>query len=140
MLEIVLGLTLLLLMLPFLGAPFLSRKKGIEDLRQFEYERLADLSFLEIRDRLLEHTISWNELPKPGEEKGPFSLSPKTIAPSHTVERNYLLKCWKTGEKESKEGKITRLLEIELFLTPALKKKNTPYRFRCLVEKHLLSP
>src|SRR5690606_14857968 len=120
LLEILIAIALLALAAPFLGALLLFSKKSAENFQQIERQRGADLALIQIRSDLLAHPCSWEELPKPGEKKGPFSLPHFFLASGKKIERAYFLRCLKTREKESGR-EISRLLDVEIELSPLSK-------------------
>ena len=101
-----------------------------------ERERIAELSFLEAKEKLLNREISWERLPSLKETSHPFSLTRKEIEIpgliKKKIERSFTLQC--TGEKRGKKGEIYRLFVVKIHLTPPLKKEKTP-TYKLMVQK-----
>jgi len=98
---------------------YLSEMKLLEEI---EGERLADCTFLEIKEKLLKNEIPWKNLPV---HKGPritYPLSTSTIQvpgrPKKSIQRSFSLKCRR--EKEGLRGEIYRIFDVNIDFKPRL--------------------
>src|SRR3990167_10776291 len=145
LLEILMGLLLIeIAAIPLLKKPVEGYREEIRSLEEAEGERLAEWTFMEIKEKLFTHEIPWEGLPKPGEEKTFF-------IPNHLMEipgfapkelrREFLLRCDKHREKRGTDQGLYRLLKVRIQFDPYLKgkkKKNgqkIPYEYRVIVRK-----
>jgi hypothetical protein len=133
--EIMIAIALVALCaLPFSFSPLKALKKEFELIERLELERIADLSFAEIKERLLKNEISWDELAGSKKQKAPLPLPPFSFLIKGTgfrkVERQFKVSC--PHEKEGPAGAEYRHLLISLDLS--LNKK-APYTF----EYHLFA-
>lgn len=142
LLEILLACTLLTLCAaPLIRKPMELYKRELQVLKDVEKERLADLSFTEVKLQLLKHEIPWKQLPTKETKKSVLPLSPALLQiPCHEaalMERRAIFRHMK--EKLSTTGDIVRLLEIEIEFEPFHKphtKRTTPrYRYQVIVKK-----
>ena len=105
-------------------------------LDEIERERIAELSFLEAKVKLLNREIPWDRLPSKGETSHPFSLPSKELkilgSKKKKIERSFTLYC--TGEKEGKKGEIYRLFKVRIQLLPKIKNEKIP-TFKLMVQK-----
>ena len=114
-------------------------------LEEMEGERLAEWSFSEVKEKLLNHEIPWSKLPSCGEKTQAFQLPSMTIeipgALPKKIERSFSLRCHKNGEKEGLKGEIYRMLHIDIYFTPRLSQKKkkakgrSDYSYRLVVQK-----
>ncbi len=119
-------------------------------LEEMEGERLAEWSFSEIKEKLINHEIPWSKLPSCDEKTPPFSLPSMTIeipgCKPKKIERSFVLKCHKNGEKIGPQNEIYRMLYVEIRFNPKLSgethKKKKPkkgkghYSYRMIVQKN----
>ncbi len=114
--------------------------------KEIEGERLANLAFCEIKEKLLKNEIPWDKIPSPGQMSAPFLLPPIILnLPSHkpiTIERSFILRCKKKGEKTN-ANECYRLLNVEVFFNPKLSQKRISknkghYSYRVLVYRSQL--
>lgn len=113
-------------------------------LEEIEGERLAEWSFSEIKEKLLNNEIPWEKLPLKGEKTTSIPLPSMTIeipgAKPKKIERSFSLHCHKKGEKEGLKGEIYRMLDVKIEFTPRLSqnknlKEYGDYSFRLIVQR-----
>ena len=134
--EVMIALVLLMLCaIPLLTKPIELYRSEMRLLEEGEGERLADWTFSEIKERLLNQQIPWEKLPKQGETTKPFPLKSALIyVPSRApkqIERTFTL--YGKGEKEGKNGETYRMVYVKIHFTPELsrrKKKENIYTYR----------
>jgi hypothetical protein len=113
-------------------------------LKEIEGERVSLLTFSEIKEKLLKNEIPWSQIPLPGKKSKEIPLSSFLLdIPNQnpiSIERSFVLRCKKKGEKTTSEGDIYRHLQVEIFFHPKLsQKKRKPYlgdySYSLIVEK-----
>ena len=119
LLEILVAIFIVCLcLIPLIQNPIQSYRAEIDLLEEMEKERLADLTFVEIKEMLLKNAIPWEKLPLPDHKTGPFSLPPAQLhipgQPPKSLERSFTLHCWKPDEKVGPHGEVYRRLHIRL--------------------------
>lgn len=118
-------------------------RKEIQLLEEMEGERLAEWSFSEIKEQLLNREIPWEKLPSPTEKTASIALPEITIeipgCRPKKIERSFTLRCKKTGEKKGLKGEIYRMLYVDIQFEPRLsqRKGTTGYPYRLIVQKNL---
>ncbi len=129
MLEIMIAIALVALCaLPLAFSPLKALKKELELIERLEMERIADLSFVEIKERLLKNEIPWEELSTSKREKTSYKLSSLSFlikgSGKRNVERGFRILC--PHEKEGYSGIEYRhlLIKVELYL------KKKPHEFQ----------
>jgi hypothetical protein len=138
LLEVLIALSLLTICLvPLVKQPLKLYKKEIEHLEDLELERVADWTFMEVKEMFLKGEISWNRLPDHiwGETQA-FALSPTQIqipgCQPKTFKRSFTLIT--RGEKVGKNDEIYRQIYVKIFLN------KQRYEFRIPVEKKSIKP
>lgn len=136
LLEIMVALTLVsLCFAPLTGNSIKCFSKEIELLDNMEYERIAEVSFAEIKERLLKNEIPWKELSTSKKEKTVHSLPVYHFSlpgfRAREVERNFKIFC--LNEKEGQDGKIYRRLRVVLEI--ASQKKRNHYEYLLFAQK-----
>ena len=93
----------------------------IKTLHKMEYERIAELSFLEIKTKLYQNEIPWEKIPEKNTSPFKSSLSDISIdidgLPQKILKRSYSIHC-KKKDKEDQKGTKYRLIEIHLDFDP----------------------
>ena len=142
LLEILLACTLLTLCAaPLMTRPIELYRTAMNALREVEKQRLADLSFAEVKVDLLNNRIPWKKLPTKKSKAKVFSLPPAQLqipyCEPESIQRKVVLRC--TGEKSGLKGEIIRMIEIEILFEPFLhdpKKPHPPkYTYKTIVSK-----
>ncbi len=114
-------------LVPLIERPIRSYISEWKLIKEIEGERLANIAFSEIKEKLLKNEIPWAKIPGPGQMTKPFLLPPVTLTLGHnkpiSIERSFVLKCKKKGEKTNQENECYRLLNIEIFFHPRLSQK-----------------
>jgi|GEM_PF-2272727 len=116
---------------PLMRWPIKHYQAQISRLEDFEYQRIADWTFSEIKEMLLKEGIKWEKLPAKGKHLSQPLSDAKLLIPhltSRSIQRSYNLVC--KGEKQGIHGEIFRLYRVEVFVGA----KNS-YRYRLLVQK-----
>lgn len=140
LLEILLALSIVsLCAIPIVRQPILFFRSQIHSLRNMEYERIADLSFLEIKSQLYRNEIIWDKIPKTKKNSllqplPPYILEIAGLA-SQEIERNYYL--WWNVEKKGPNNTLYRLIHISIQIAPPQQKKRMKqFSYRVLVQKN----
>ncbi len=138
LLEILLALTLVsLCAIPLIVKPIAAYRFEMKALEEVEGERLADWTFSEIKEEMLQLKIPWEKLPALSETAGPFPLNPGSIqVPGRQpkkIKRSFTLYC--KGEKEGMAGQTYRMLYIKIEFNPVLSKKKKTYTYRLPVQR-----
>lgn len=129
-------------------SPIESYRAEMRLLEEMEGERLAEWSFSEVKEKLLNHEIPWDKLPSPTEKTAPLALPSITIeipgAKPKKIERFFTLHCHKKGEKEGLKGEIYRMLHVKIEFSPRLTQKKITkesgdYTYRLIVQKKPIS-
>lgn len=138
-LEVLIALSLVLLVItPLLISPIRFYQFEMNKFKELEKERIAELSFLEIKAKLLNHQITWEQIPPKDHTSAFFSL-PNTdlFIPGKkpvSVTRTFRLKC--VQEKQGSQDEIYKLLVVELCFNHPLsfdqKSPSYTYRFRTI--------
>lgn len=139
LLEIMIAIALVsLCALPLALSPLQTLKKEIELLEKLECERIAEVSFAEIKEELLRNEIPWKELSTSKKEKNINPLRPYTFSLRgigyREIKRQYKIFC--PNEKEGAKGKMYRhlLISLELFY-PSNKKNPLYYDYHLFAQK-----
>jgi len=140
--ELIIAFTIVsLVALPLVRNPIKSFQSQLDILEKSECERIADLTFGEIKQKLYRNEILWQELPQKGDPKITFNYKPITVHIegfiNRAIPRMATIKTKK--EKKGDLDSIYRLLEIEIILMPpSLKHKKTKtmkFTHQCLIKK-----
>lgn len=147
LLEILIAILLVsICLIPLVQSPILSYRAEMSLIEEMEGERIAEWTFSEIKDKLLNHEIPWEKLPTLDNKTSLISLPPMTIdipgAKLKKIERAFVLRCNKKGEKEGVNGEIYRMLHVDIYFTPKLTQKKkakgtSDYSYRLMVQKKL---
>jgi hypothetical protein len=130
-------------LIPLIRSPIQSYRNEVKLLEEMEGEKWAEWTFSEVKEKLLNNDLEWDKIPKPGETSPTFSLPPITLElpniSSKTINRSFSLRCTKKGEKEGKNGEISRILWVDLFFTPKVSQRKPSkhkgdYSFRLMVQ------
>ncbi|MBI5272373.1 MAG: hypothetical protein HY861_00120 [Chlamydiia bacterium] len=130
--EILIALTLVILCaVPLALKPIQLYRSEMRFFEELEGERLADLTFSEIKESLLRNEIPWKDLPTMNETTESFPLPSSAIyipgKEPKSIERSFTLFC--KGEKRGIENQVYRLLHVKIALRPQLlRKKEKTYR------------
>lgn len=141
LLEVLIGIFLISLCLsPLVYGPISSYISEIRIFKEVEGERMADLSFSEIKEKLFKNEIPWKSLPEPGNTTEKLSLPEMYYQTPNgqkkKVERHFVLRCGKKGEKTDSEKTIYRKLTVEIEFQPNLSsKKQKKYSYKILAKK-----
>ena len=144
LLEILVSILLVsLCLIPLVQSPVQSYRAQMRLLEEMEGERLAEQSFSEVKEKLLNHEIAWEKLPALSEKSIRRSLPSIHIeipgAARKKIERSFVLRCNKKGEKEGVNGEIYRMMYVDIDFKPRLtqkkKKENGDYSYRLVVRR-----
>ncbi len=138
LLEILLALTLVsLCAIPLIVKPVQAYRFEMKALEEVEGERLADWTFSEIKEEMLQHKIPWEKLPSLNETAGPFPLDPGSIqVPGRQpkqIKRSFTI--FGKGEKQGIAGQTYRMLYVKIAFDPVLSKKKKIYTYRLPVQR-----
>jgi hypothetical protein len=116
---------------PLVRQPLKLYRSEMSQLERMEKERLADWTFIEIKEKLLKNEIPWEKIPGKGVTSAPFSLPDASIeipgCPPKKVHREFFLTG--RGEKVGMNEEIYRQLGVYVYLD---KQK---YSFRLPIQK-----
>ena len=141
LLEVLVALTLVALCaIPLIIKPIRIYRSEMRLLEEGQGERLADWTFSEIKEQLLQNMIPWEKLPSLQQTTEPFLLKPASIfipgrAPKE-IRRSFIL--YGKGEKFGDDGEIYRMLHIKIVFDPQLsqrKKRDNFYTYRMIVQR-----
>ena len=141
LLEILVALTLVALCaIPLIIKPIRIYRSEMRLLEEGEGERLADWTFSEIKEQLLQNMIPWEKLPSFQQTTEPFLLKPVSIfipgrAPKE-IRRSFTL--YGKGEKAGEDGEVYRMLYVKIAFDPQLsqrKKRENLYAYRTIVQR-----
>lgn len=132
LLEVLIAFILVTIcIIPLVKQPLKLYKDEMVHLEQLELERLADWTFLEVKELLLKNEIPWEKIPEKKMETGPFSMQASSIqipgCKAKAIARSFTLKG--RGEKVGNNSEIYRQLGIYIFLN------GRKYEFRLPVKK-----
>lgn len=132
LLEVLLAIAVVALFAaPLMRWPIKHYQAQISRLEEFEYQRIADWTFSEIKELLLKEGIAWSKLPSKGQTlTRPLPDAKRSIPyiPDRVIRRSFILKC--KGEKAGPHGEIFRIYQVEILMDS----KKT-YRYRILVQR-----
>lgn len=139
LIEVLIAILLVsICLIPLIQIPINSYRSEMEWLEEMDRERLAELAFADVKEKLLKNELAWEKIPGPGLHTGPFSLPPgQTCIPgckTTDISISYTLSCGKKREKIGLHGEIYRMLTVAIEFDPPLSKKNI-YRFQIMVRK-----
>lgn len=115
---------------PLMRLPIRHYQVQIRRLEAFEYQRIADWTFSEIKEFLLKEAIPWEQLPSKGQSLTQTLPDSKLIVPrlkSRAIHRSFTLIC--KGEKEGPHGELFRLYRIEVGIDQKV------FRYRLIVQR-----
>jgi hypothetical protein len=138
LLEILIALTLVVLCaIPLIIRPIRAYAHEMKALEEVEGERLADWTFSEIKEEMLQNKIPWERLPTHNETNGPFPIAPGSIqVPGRKpkkIERSFTM--FGKGEKEGLAGEDYRMLYVKIEFNPSLSKKKKAYTYRLPIQR-----
>lgn len=139
LLEILIALAIVsLCAIPIVRHPILFFRSQILSLHKMEFERIADLTFLEIKAKLYRKEIKWDKIPFTSKNCSPETLSPyllkvEGLAPV-TIKREFIL--YYKHEKLAQNNSTYRLVHISIALS-SLQHENQKkiFKYRVLAEK-----
>ncbi len=139
LLEVMIALVLVCLcLLPLALNPIKTLQKEIEMLEEIEYERIAEITFMQIKEMLLKNEIPWEDLSTSQKVKKKNNLAPVFLSLpgfyEKKIERAFKIYC--PHEKEGMQSTIYRhiLLSIELFNQA---KKTQLYEYHLFAQKQM---
>lgn len=141
LLEVLVALTLVALCaIPLIIKPIRIYRSEMRLLEEGEGERLADWTFSEIKEQLLQNTIPWEKLPSFHQTTEPFLLKSASIfIPGRVpkeIRRSFTL--YGKGEKTGEGGEVYRMLHVKIVFDPQLsqrKKRENLYTYRTIIQR-----
>lgn len=128
-----------------MDAPIRGYRKEMQLLEEMEGERLAEWTFSEIKEKLLNHEIPWEKLPSLNQKSAMIQLNSMNIdipgSNPKKIDRAFTLYCNKTGEKMGPKGEIYRILNVNIHFSPRLSQKRKKkegrgdYSYKLVVQK-----
>ncbi len=138
LLEVLIALALMMVCaVPLIVGPARGFRQEMAKFEEMERERIADLSFAEIKEQLHRNQIPWSRLPALRETKGPFSLKSEAIQipnqKEKRIERRFFL--YGKGEKRTPNGEVIRMIYAKIEFDPPLGNKKKHYIYRTMAKK-----
>lgn len=141
LLDVMIALALVILCaVPLLLKPIRIYRSELKVLEAGEGQRLADLTFAEVKESLLQNKIGWDKLPSFNKTSEVFYLKPFVLEiPERSpkqIERFFTLYC--KGEKKGLGGETYRMIYVSIGFRPKLSmKKNGDgnYVYRVALKK-----
>ncbi len=142
LLEILLSCALLTAAVgPLIRKPIALYQMQMKVLKEVEKQRLADLTFAEVKMALLRHQIPWKKLPSKEKKQIVYPMPPATLnipyCQAQPIQRRVIFKLRR--EKVGIQGDIVRLLDIEVqfepFPAPKEEKPGVQYIYPAIVKK-----
>ncbi len=126
---------------PLMRKPIELYQTQMKALKEIEKQRLADLTFAEVKLALLTHKIPWKKLPSKAAKQIAYPLPPAEMnipyCETQSIERRVILKLRR--EKVSVKSEIVRLFDIEVQFAPFPSSKEKPppiqYIYSAVVKK-----
>ncbi len=123
-------------LIPLVKQPLKLYKEEMNYLETMEMERLADWTFMEVKEILLKNELPWEKIPTRDADSPRFSLPPASLSITgnkpKAVQRSYFLRG--RAEKTGRDGTIYRQLGVYIFLNA------TQYEFRLPVQRLSANP
>ncbi len=118
LLEILIALSLVILcIVPLVKQPLQLYKNQMHHLEKMELERLANWTFVEIKEALYQNAIAWDDLPAKNITTEPFPLPAATIelpgCKPKTVKRSFFLK----GRGEGPGSGNSQIRQLGVYIT-----------------------
>lgn len=131
LIEILIALAILsMLTFPLIRNPLHFCISQIQSLEKMECERIADLTFLDIKLAMMTKEIDPNSIPKYEGHSPKISLSPyylKTLK-NKEVKRSY--KLYAKKEKKAVNDQTIKLVNVKIYLQPKALKKPYEYKYK----------
>ena len=131
LLEVLLAMSLLALCATALiRQPILFHRAEVEQLERVASDRIAAWTYTEICQKLIKGEFSWSQIPTVKGKSKKFTL-PDTLfrVPSlfsRSATRSYFLETLR--EKQSEDGRITRLVSVHIQIGSGRKKRQFSYQ------------
>lgn len=126
---------LIMCTIPFIHVPTLALKNSLSCIEQLEYDRLSDLTYALVKERICMQEITWEELCS----KRMRRISADDLS---FFGKRMRRKCFlRSVGKKDKSGEEHRLATLKIFLFPAKKrgkekdKNRQEYTYKFLVKK-----
>lgn len=137
LIEILIALLIITLFtIPLIRNPIYFCKSQIKSLEKLECERIAELTFLDLKiDLLKKEEININKIPKYEEEapKIPLKSYPLKLLKKKKIKRFY--KLYSKRQKRSLNDDIYKLVHVKIYLQPeGLKEEEYLYKYKMVVK------
>lgn len=135
LIEVIIAFALItLLIVPLIRNPIYFFKSQIKSLEKLECERVADLTFLDLKleiyndQKKFTNNLAHNKKYAPNNTLEPYKLE---TFDNKKILRSYMIYS-KNKEKETKDNEKYKLLTIRIFLRPADQKRKYEYEYKML--------
>ena len=138
LIEILIAIALItLISIPLIKNPIYYYKSQIHSLEKIECERLADLSFLEIKISLYNNNPSWEEIGSNLKEAKVRSLDSYTLKFSKDLKKKEILRSYKiyAKEKKTEKNESYKLITVEISLKPINRNISYDYKYQLVAKK-----
>jgi type II secretory pathway pseudopilin PulG len=138
LIEILIALSIIaLLIVPLIKNPIYFFKSQIKSLERLECERVADLTFLDLKIALYKGVIDVNNLTTNKKDSSYINLIPAKLISFNDklIDRRY--KIYSKSPEKKTEKDIYKFLTIRLFLRPIDQKEKYEYEYKTLYKKKL---
>ncbi|HSX12926.1 MAG TPA: hypothetical protein VLE96_00680 [Chlamydiales bacterium] len=125
--------------------PIQGYRKELRLLEEMEGERLAEWTFSEVKEKLIQHEIPWEKLPSLNESTKEIPLPSMKIdipgSKPKEITRAFTLYCNKRGEKMGPKGEIYRMIHVDIHFSPRLSQKKKKakgrgdYSYKLIVQR-----
>ncbi|NGX63189.1 MAG: hypothetical protein KR126chlam6_00596 [Candidatus Anoxychlamydiales bacterium] len=137
LIEILIAISLIsLLIVPLIQNPIYFFKSQIKSLEKLECERIADLTFLDLKISLYKNQIDLSNLATSKKDTSYTNLEPSKLISFNDkqIDRSYKIYN-KSFDKKTSDNKTYKLLTIRVFLKPSDQKEKYEYEYKMMYKK-----
>jgi hypothetical protein len=136
LIEILIALALIsLFSFPLLRNPIYFCISQINSLQKIECERMAELTFLEIKLSFLKKEINLKNIPREEKEALEIPLRPYYLDTLKNKEVQRSFKIYSKKEKVSKNDQVFKLVNVTILLQPKDLKKPYQYKYKIAAQR-----
>jgi hypothetical protein len=139
LLEILIALFLLSLCLfPIARNPIFFLKSQLKIIDEIHCQRIADLTFCKIKEKLYQNEICWDSLIKNKSNSKIYSDLKDELVEVDNFYKKEIKRSYKISIKNQKKGQgnyLYRILNVEIYLLPKNQKKSFIYNYNIFVQK-----
>jgi len=138
LIEILIAISLItMLTIPLIRNPIFFCRSQIKSIEKIECERIADLTFLDIKLKFYKNQIDISNIQKYEEKASKSFLKPYFLdsLKNKKIKRSY--KMYSKKEKLTPNNEIYKLVHLKIFLQPQDEKKPYVYKYKLVCQKNL---